>query len=123
VTQEIRAREAYVFLSSPSSVVPSLRSSSFLSFRPLKFRLSVAYTISTHPPLPVAARYGFPFPPKQSLLSFPTDKTRVVNSTRRKPMHLSLSTSRLSPEPRRLFEILMASVNSSPFGRAANIKC
>lgn len=56
-------------------------------------------------PLP---RHGFPSPSKQPP---PTDKTRVVNSTRRKPTHLSLSTTHPLREPRDL-EILMTIVRS-----------
>lgn len=52
---------------------------------------------------------GFPSPSKQPP---PTDKTRVVNSTRRKPTHLSLSTIHPPREPRDLLEILTATARS-----------
>lgn len=50
-------------------------------------------------------RHSFPSPPKQPS---PTDKTRVVNSTRRKPTHLSLSTTCPPRELVDLLEILTA---------------
>lgn len=52
-------------------------------------------------------RHSFPSSPKQPS---PTDKTRVVNSTRRKPTHLSLSTTRPPRKLRGLLEILTAIV-------------
>lgn len=55
------------------------------------------------PPL-IATHHRFPSPSKQP----PPDKTRVVNSTRRKPTHLSLSTTHPPRELGDLLEILTA---------------
>lgn len=77
-----------------------------LCFRPLEIRaLRLAHAIHPIflPPL-IATHHRFPSPSKQP----PPDKTRVVNSTRRKPTHLSLSTTHPPRELGDLLEILTA---------------